>query len=91
MPLGLYYLKVMSDFAKEEGIAFYWYLNKDYVVKHPFRVDDTLYQHYQVDKAIDSDFEYEVQTFYCHRERAAAISERPSPYIRENCKKMSRA
>lgn len=84
--------KVMSDFAKEEGIAFYWYLNKDYVVKHPFRVDDTFVSTlYQVGKAIDSDFEYEVQTFYCHRERAAVITERPSPYIRENCKKMSRA
>ncbi|MFY8274291.1 TcpQ domain-containing protein [Pseudoalteromonas sp. SSDWG2] len=82
--------KVMSDYAKEEGIAFYWYLGKDYVVKHPFRVDDSFVSTlYQVGKAIDSDFEFEVQTFFCYRERAAIITERPAPYIRENCLKVS--
>ncbi|MEO2268285.1 TcpQ domain-containing protein [Pseudoalteromonas pernae] len=84
--------KAMSDYAKEEGVAFYWYLGKDYVVKHPFRVDDSFVSTlYQVGKAIDSDFEFEVQTFYCNRERAAIITERPSPYIRENCLKVSQS
>jgi len=82
--------KVMSDYALEEDIALYWYLDKDYVIKHQFRVEASFISTlYQVGKAIDSDFEYEVQTFFCHNERSAIITEKPSVYVREHCRKLS--
>jgi hypothetical protein len=77
---------IMNQYAKSEGIAFYWYLNKDYKVKHNFRVENNFVSTlYQVGKAIDSDFEYDVKTFFCYKHRAAVITEKPSQFVRENC------
>ncbi|SFB81916.1 TcpQ domain-containing protein [Pseudoalteromonas denitrificans] len=77
---------IMNQYAKDEGIAFYWYLNKDYKVKHNFRVENNFVATlYQVGKAIDSDFEYDVKTFFCYKHRAAVITEKPSLFVRENC------
>ena len=77
---------IMNQYAKDEGIAFYWYLNKDYKIKHNFRVENNFVSTlYQVGKAINSDFEYDVKTFFCYKHRAAVITENPSQFVRENC------
>ena len=38
--------------------------------------------------AINDDFENEVYTFFCFKQRAAVITELPSEYVRENCKRL---
>ena len=77
---------IMKQYADEEGIEFLWYLHKDYIVKHNFRVEDNFVATlYQLGKAIDSDFEYEVKAYFCHNQRAAVITEKPSQYVRDNC------
>lgn len=81
----------LSDYAKQENITLYWHLNKDYVVKHDFRIDKSFTSALrQVAVAIDNEFEYDLQTFFCHNERAAIITEKPAPYIRNNCRKIVR-
>ena len=80
--------EVMSDFAKQEGIEFLWYLDKDYVIKDNFRVDETFITTlYQVSKAIDSDFENTVYGFFCYKHSTAVITENPTRYVRDNCVK----
>ena len=79
---------VLSEFAKQEGIEFLWYLDKDYIIKDNFRVDETFISTlYQVSKAIDSDFESTVYGFFCYRHSTAVITEKPSRYVRNNCVK----
>ncbi|WP_440054048.1 TcpQ domain-containing protein [Pseudoalteromonas sp. T1lg65] len=81
--------EVLTEQAKAEGVELYWYLERDYVVKYNFRLDtDFVSALYQVGTAIDDDFEFEVFTFFCHKARAAVITENPSIYVRENCKKL---
>lgn len=80
----------LSSYAKKENIALFWYLERDYVVKHNFRVNtDFVSTLYQVGRAINDDFEYEVYTFFCHRQRAAIITEKPSQFVRENCRRLA--
>lgn len=80
----------LSAYAKKEDIELFWYLERDYIVKHNFRVDnDFVSTLYQVGRAINDDFEYEVYTFFCHRQRAAVITKKPSQYVRENCRKLT--
>ncbi|ATC93616.1 TcpQ domain-containing protein [Pseudoalteromonas tunicata] len=77
---------IMKKYADEEGIEFLWYLHKDYIVKHNFGVEDTFVATlYQLGKAIDSDFEFEVKTFFCPKQRTAVITEKSTPYLRDNC------
>lgn len=81
--------RVLSDYAREEDIVLYWYLSKDYVVKDHFRVDSNFNSTlYQVGRAINDDFESEVYTFFCYKQRAAVITELPSEYVRENCRRL---
>ncbi|MBQ4813507.1 hypothetical protein A7985_16490 [Pseudoalteromonas luteoviolacea] len=81
---------VLTNYAKQEDIELFWYLSKDYVVKQNFRVDsDFVSALYQVGRAINDDFEYEVYTFFCHRQRAAVITENPSIFVRENCRRLN--
>jgi hypothetical protein len=78
----------MSSFADQEGIALIWNLNRDFIVKDNFRVDDNFVSTlHQVGRAIDSEFEFDVFTFYCHKERSAVITEKPTLYIQQNCVK----
>ncbi|KZN33062.1 hypothetical protein N480_24375 [Pseudoalteromonas luteoviolacea S2607] len=81
---------VLTSYAKQEDIELFWYLSKDYVVKQNFRVDsDFVSALYQVGRAINDDFEFEVYTFFCHRQRAAVITENPSIFVRENCRRLT--
>ncbi|MCQ8878129.1 toxin co-regulated pilus biosynthesis Q family protein [Pseudoalteromonas shioyasakiensis] len=81
--------KTMSEYAHNEDIVLYWYLSKDYVVKDHFRVDSNFNSTlYQVGRAINDDFENEVYTFFCFKQRAAVITELPSEYVRENCRRL---
>ena len=80
---------VLNQYAKNEGIELYWYLSKDYVVKDHFRVDSNFTSAlYQIGRAINDDFEHEVYTYFCHKQRAAVITELPSEFVRTNCLKL---
>ncbi|MBE0366857.1 TcpQ domain-containing protein [Pseudoalteromonas sp. MMG013] len=80
----------LAAYAKKEDIELFWYLERDYVVKQNFRVDTNFVSTlYQVGRAINDDFEYEVYTFFCHRQRAAVITKKPSQFVRENCRKLT--
>jgi hypothetical protein len=81
----------LTSYAKQENIELFWYLERDYVVKHNFRVDNNFVSTlYQVGRAINDDFEYEVYTFFCHRQRAAIITKKPSEFVRENCRRLAK-
>ncbi|NOU51725.1 hypothetical protein HG263_14405 [Pseudoalteromonas sp. JBTF-M23] len=81
---------VLADYARKENVELFWYLDKDYVVKQNFRVDsDFLSALYQVGRAINDDFEFEIYTFFCHRQRAAVITEKPTRFVRDNCRKLT--
>ncbi|CAM4050334.1 TcpQ domain-containing protein [Pseudoalteromonas byunsanensis] len=81
---------VLSEYARREDIELFWYLDKDYVVKTNFRVDSNfLSALYQVGRAINDDFEYEIYTFFCYRQRAAVITEKPTRFVRDNCRKIA--
>ncbi|TMO10482.1 toxin co-regulated pilus biosynthesis Q family protein [Pseudoalteromonas sp. S558] len=82
--------EALSEFAENEGITLYWYLDKDFVVKDYFRVDnDFTSTFYQIGRAINDEFEYEVYTYFCHKQRAAIITEKPSEFVRANCVKIN--
>ena len=82
---------VLSNYAKNEGIELFWYLESDYVVKHNFRVDSNFVSAlYQVGRAINDDFEFEVYTFFCPNHRAAVITQNPTHFVRTNCRRLSK-
>lgn len=76
----------LSNYASNEGIELYWTLPRDYVVKQYFQTDTTLLGTvHSIAKSIAPDFAEPVLSFFCPNERAAVITNRVTPYLKQHC------
>jgi hypothetical protein len=77
----------LAEFTEKDGIDLIWWLNRDYVVKDPFRIEkDILKTTFQVAKAIEGHFESGLSIFFCNRQRAIVVIESaPQPFMDEEC------
>jgi hypothetical protein len=77
----------MAGFANDEGIELIWTLPRDYVVKHYFESGgDYLSSLNDIVSAIAPDFETPVLAYFCPRERAAIVTDKPNQFLEENCR-----
>ncbi len=77
----------LAEYSEKDGIYLIWWLNRDYVVKDPFRIEkDILNTTFQVAKAIEGHFESGLSIFFCNRQRATVVIESaPQPFLDEEC------
>lgn len=77
----------LTEYSEKDGIDLIWWLNRDYVVKDPFRIEkDILKTAFQVAKAIEGHFESGLSIFFCNRQRAIVVIESaPHPFLDEEC------
>ncbi|EWH12130.1 hypothetical protein DS2_00365 [Catenovulum agarivorans DS-2] len=76
----------MREMAAEENMHLIWWLERDFVVKLPFRVEETTVGTlYKMSTAIDSDFERDVHAFFCPLQRTLVVTDVVEHYVRENC------
>lgn len=76
----------MQQMAAEENMHLIWWLDRDFVVKLPFRVEETTVGTlYKMSTAIDSDFEKDVYAFFCPQQRTLVVTDVVEHYIRDNC------
>lgn len=77
----------MAGFANAEGIELIWTLPKDYVVKHYFESGgDYLSSLKDIVAAISPDFETPLLAYFCPKERAAVVTDKPNPFLQDNCR-----
>ena len=77
----------LAEYSDKDGIDLIWWLNRDYVVKDPFRIEKNILKtSFQVAKAIEGHFESGLSIFFCNRQRAIVIIESaPQPFLDEEC------
>ncbi|MEH8019792.1 TcpQ domain-containing protein [Rheinheimera metallidurans] len=76
----------LTEFAQAEGIALFWTLPRDYVVKQYFQTETTLIETiHEIAVAIAPDFQSPVLAFYCPRERAAVITDKINAHLQQYC------
>ncbi|PKI12841.1 TcpQ domain-containing protein [Colwellia sp. 12G3] len=77
----------LAEYSEKDGIDLIWWLNRDYLVKDPFRIEkDILKTSFQVAKAIEGHFESGLSIFFCNRQRAIVVIESaPHPFLDEEC------
>lgn len=82
-------LKTMLDsIAAEEKMNLVWWLDRDFVIKDDFRVEESAVGTlYKIVRAIDSDFEKEVHGYFCPDQRALVITDKPTYYTDSACAK----
>lgn len=82
----------LEEFAKEEGVTLLWWLPRDYVIKHPFQIEETVMgTAYKISKAIDSEFEKDLLVYFCPEQRALVMAQQANDMLRNRCQLTTKA
>ncbi|NQZ21204.1 MAG: TcpQ domain-containing protein [Colwellia sp.] len=84
--LGETLFQKLSEYANSEGLEVIWWLNRDFIVKDPFRINkDIIKTAYQVGKAVEGHFAEGINVYFCNQQRALVLIDLPIPYLDEEC------
>ena len=87
--LGETLYQKLSEYSKSNDVELIWWLNRDFIVKSPFRINkDIIKTSYQVGKAIEGHFENGLSIYFCYQQRAIVLIEYDIPYLAKECLKL---
>lgn len=76
----------LSEYAEKEGIEVMWWLNRDLVIKDPFRINkELLHTAYLIGNVIQGHFPDGVTSYFCNKQRTIVIIEQDIDYLGEDC------
>ncbi len=76
----------LSEFASQEGLELIWWLNRDFIVKDPFRINkNILATSFQVGKAVEGHFQNGMSIYFCYQHRALVMIEDTHDYLNREC------
>lgn len=80
----------LAEYAADEGLEVIWRLNKDFVIKDPFRINNEILQTaYQIGTALTGHFPEGINVYFCYNQRAIVFFEGISEYMQEECNLLS--
>lgn len=78
--------EAITNYAQSEGMQLIWELDQDFIVKHPFQLQDSVVGSLKkIAMAIDSNFDGEVRAFFCPKQRSLVITNGSTTYLRKHC------
>lgn len=78
--------EAMTDYAQSEGMQLLWELDRDFIIKHDFQIDNSVMGSLStIAGAIDSNFDGTVRTYVCSRQHCLVITNKKNAYLRGNC------
>lgn len=76
----------LAQFGEEQGLEVVWWLDKDFIVKDPFRINKNIVRTaYQVGKAVEGHFENGIDVYFCHQHRNITLISGGNSYLAQNC------
>ncbi len=76
----------LTEYAAKDGLEVIWWLNRDFIVKDPFRIEkDILKTAYQVGEAVSGHFPEGISSYFCYRQRALVFINEAPDYLDEEC------
>lgn len=76
----------ITDYAQSEGIQLIWELDRDFIVKHDFQIDNSVIGSLStIAGAIDSNFHGTVRAYICSKQRSLVITNKKSVFLQDNC------
>ena len=90
--LGETLFQKLSEYAEDNGLEVIWWLNRDFLVKDPFRINKNIITtSYQVGKAIAGHFQNGLSVYFCYQERAIVLIEHDIAYLANECMLLPKA
>lgn len=78
--------EAITGYAELEGMQVIWELDKDFIVKHHFQVENTIIGSIkEIATAIDASFPRKVSVYMCKKQRSLVITDEQSEYMKQNC------
>ena len=85
-------LQKITEYAKQEGLEVMWWLEKDFLIKDPFRIDQELLKTaYQIGKSVEGHFPNGLKVYFCHLQRSIVFIENDTDYLQNNCQLITNA
>ncbi|MCI2283195.1 toxin co-regulated pilus biosynthesis Q family protein [Colwellia sp. MSW7] len=76
----------ISEYATNDGLEVIWWINKDFIVKDPFRINkDILKTASQIGRAVAGHFQEGLNTYFCYRQRTLVFVNEPPKYLDDEC------
>lgn len=76
----------ISEFSADDGLEVIWWINKDFIIKDPFRINkDILKTASQIGKAVSGHFPEGINSYFCYRQRALVFVNEPPEYLNDEC------
>lgn len=76
----------LSQYANEDKLEVIWWLNRDFLVKDPFRINKNIIKTaYMIGEAIEGHFINGVETYFCYQQRALVLIDEGNDYLNEEC------
>jgi len=77
----------LDEYAKQQGLELVWWLNKDLLIKDPFRINkEILATAFQIGQAMSGHFQNGVFTYFCYKQRSIVLVEGKHKYLDKHCR-----
>lgn len=78
--------EAITSYAQNEGMQVIWELDKDFIIKHHFQMQNTVIGAFgQIANAVDASFDGDVLAYMCPKQRSLVITNKDSNYLRKHC------
>ncbi|MDO6506779.1 hypothetical protein Q4506_07915 [Colwellia sp. 4_MG-2023] len=76
----------LSEYSSSEGLDIMWRLNKDFIIKHPFRIDnDIINTAKKIGNTISGHFPEGINSYFCYRQRTLVFVNESMEYLNDEC------
>lgn len=76
----------LVEYAKQDDLEIIWWLNKDFIIKDPFRIEKGLLKTaYQIGEAVSGYFPEGISSYFCYRQRTLVFINEAPKYLTDEC------
>lgn len=76
----------LSEYSANDGLEIIWWINKDFIVKDPFRINKNILKTAsQIGKAVAGHFPESINSYFCYRQRTIVLVNEPLTYLNDEC------
>lgn len=76
----------LVEYSENDGLEIIWWINKDFIIKDPFRIDKNILKTAsQIGKAVSGHFPEGIKSYFCYRQRMLVFVNEPPTYLNDEC------
>ena len=76
----------LTEYAKQDDLEIIWWLNKDFIIKDPFRIEKNILKTaYQIGEAVSGHFPEGIRSYFCYRQRTLVFINEAPKYLNNEC------